>query len=70
MDRDHYVRKHGWEAITTLSLAVIAASLVGMLLTQQVSAKLGSTMLVISTSALANSIRYRASLQAKEDHHG
>lgn len=69
MDRKHYINKLGWEAMTTLSLAVVAASLVGMLLTRQVSVKLGVTMLVISAGMLAASIAIRASLQVKEDSH-
>ncbi len=69
MDRKHYINRFGWEAMTTLSLAVVAASLVGMLLTQQVSVTLGVTVLVISVGTLAGSITIRASLQAKEDSH-
>ena len=69
MDRWHYISKYGWEAMTTLSLAVVGASLIGMLLTQQVSAKLGVTVLSISVMTLGLSLTFRASLQLKEDNH-
>lgn len=69
MDRRHYINKFGWEALSSLSLAVLGASVIGMLLTHLVSAKLGSTVLIISAAILATSIVLRASLQAKEDSH-
>lgn len=66
MDRRHFILKYGWEATSTLSLAVIGAGLIGYLLTQQVSGKLGVTVVCISIGTLAISILERANLAIKE----
>ncbi|WBF17713.1 hypothetical protein [Halomonas elongata] len=69
MDRKHYINKFGWEAVSTLSLTILGAALVGMLLTDQVRVTFGVSAAGIGAALLGASITVRASLEAKEDTH-
>lgn len=70
MDRLHYATKFGWEALSTASLAVFTATLVGILLTHTIGAIVGGTTIVVSGSLLGLSIYQRAGLQAWEEGDG
>jgi len=67
MDRRHYINKYGWEAVSTISIAIIGATLVGWLLTDDISKIFGATALGAGLATLGSAIVIRAGLQAKED---
>ncbi|CAO1661351.1 MULTISPECIES: hypothetical protein [Salinicola] len=68
MDRRHYINKYGWEAVSTISIAIIGATLVGWLLTDDISKVFAATALGAGLATLGSAIVIRAGLQAKEDH--